>query len=253
MDNNPSPQLHSARNNGKESTNKFVAILRSYSLIHHRPKVIVDSEDMDLLCQAIHQLVIASFLKNRNKVYLEICCWTFSKSLKTADKKIPHDHRFCINNHFPPKMVEADILPAIKNLLLAQSQSAGRLAEGVLEVPFVNLPHGLSQPPMAAPLGIKALEELAELKKRDLELFELVNPLVESLAKCSGAFDTIQTDLYFHKDMLDCVNTGVVNLISKINHKFETLYDTMRALGSRVTELETEMSYLRRNLPKQHP
>ena len=258
----PSPQLHlSPDSQEKVPENKYFSILRDHTYTDNRQTIITDSPDFDLLCQAIKKQVIDPFLNNRNKIYLEKCCWSFSKSRDSHTKKIPHQSRLCLNSHFPPKITDEAIIPAIKCLLLSVGAEIGKLKEGVLEVPFVNLPHLLAVP-MENSQKVHAIQEqVEELKKRDIELFERANPLIESINDCKRSLKRVKSAISRHGKNLDKVHNCVLNLIKGVNEKFDTIYTRMNSLEkinknltSRMTDLEAEHKELKEaSLPTRPP
>lgn len=248
------PKLQTTPHADDQTTdNKYSHVLRDHTLITNRPFVHVDSPDLDLLCQAIHQQVIKPFLVSRSSVFLEKCCWSFSKPTRpnSAKTKFPHDNRLKLNTYFPPKMPEADVLDAIKSLLLSVGEELGRLKDGLLEVPFVNLPHLFSLPPMDQ--DNRALrEELEVLKKRDAELFSLANPLINDLASCAHSVKKMRTEVDVQEDSIASLQRKFTDFFALVNYKFVLYHQRLielehknKDLGSKVSAMDTELLELK--------
>jgi hypothetical protein len=258
---NPPPQLQPNPNpEGDSLENKYSAILRDHSRLNDRPTLHIDSEDFDLLCLAIKQQVISPFLGNRMKIYLEKCCWGFSKASTLKNTKNPHETRLCLNSHFPPKITDQEILPAIKSLLLSVGKEVGRLQKGFLQVPFVNLPHMHSSPAVIPLLASKVSEELEFLKKRDLCFFEATHLIVSDIEKCQRRIRKTRVNLIYQESLLKSIDNGLNNLIADLNRKLvgyddrvHSLEKDNKELKSRLVEVEMELSYHRSQLhPRQH-
>jgi len=137
---------------------KLSAHLRMLTPLKSRLRINIKGSSFSNLCQVLQIEIFNPFFTNRNKIYFEECCWSFSKiSRKKPD--IGHSKRICLNDAFPLKS-QPNLLQNISEFLINTGKSIGLLRDDEIPIPYINKLHDPSQ---------KSVEEDVLLGKREIE------------------------------------------------------------------------------------
>lgn len=194
--------------------------LRTYITPNIRCSITLDSFLLDEVCTVLVKDVMAPFYKNRNKIYFEKCCWSFSK-LKKKDKESEHTDRVLLNDHF--KFKDRDNLEMkVREFLITQGQGTMYLQDNKMVVPFINRPHHFLKSETTA------LEQL--LEKRAIEFKRSLSTLKIKLQEESRKREQLQevVDELLGKRMRDQES------ISKLTNELECQREKLSLLEYKV-------------------